>query len=431
MLSPSKTKKKAKDPNDYEDDYEDNESDHYSSDGDHGPSPSAAGGPVAPCEASGWGEEQRRKGLAYLRDLTKLAREEALLTQLVTSGSPPTPPRLWAKYPEPEDREDSQLLDSQMMSGTGNMDQQTASLELFWAPQGAKDLVSFYSLEMLTPGVASSVDLRASQMSRSGLLGTGQLAPPGPAAAPSYKEIFRDPVEAGLVSQFVFTTLVPSLLPGTSYTFRVRAFNGFGPSGYAYGKFTTRPAKCKVPRYVLLSICCCVVYLVCCAEMIATATAMLLRRCLQPLQSIWLRLLFSSFLTPCPLRIIRVSPDSVTLQWVFTTHYLTALKQLRGLFRDADRDGSGKVDREELAAILEDNTSTSLRDILSSLGYTSWGVLFDSIEGDDDGGLCWEEFQGFFGNMGFLEAKSKGGASKGVVKAKEVTYVVEKCEVRP
>jgi hypothetical protein len=55
-----------------------------------------------------------------------------------------------------------------------------------------------------------------------------------------YREIFRDPEDASPDSEFRYSHLIEGLLAGTSYPFRVRGFNGFGPSEYSYKVFTTR-----------------------------------------------------------------------------------------------------------------------------------------------------------------------------------------------
>lgn len=48
----------------------------------------------------------------------------------------------------------------------------------------------------------------------------------------------RDPPDAEQEARY--SIWVRDLKPNTSYTFRMRAFNGFGAGGWAHGVFTTR-----------------------------------------------------------------------------------------------------------------------------------------------------------------------------------------------
>ena len=63
------------------------------------------------------------------------------------------------------------------------------------------------------------------------------------------------------------------------------------------------------------------------------------------------------------------------------------------------------VSREELTALLDERASSSpqlksfLSKVAQGLGLVvsqGYDALFDMIEGDDDGGLSWAEFEGFF-----------------------------------
>ncbi len=127
----------------------------------------------------------------------------------------------------------------------------------------------------------------------------------------------------------------------------------------------------------------------------------------------------------------------------------------------------GKVSREELAASLDDRASktSALRAFLDKIASSQgvelshgYGALFDMIEGDDDGGLSWSEFEAFFLAIGWTQTQtltqtqtgsevqrsqtaslassrrapgSKAGAGPGgaTVRPGDITYVVEKCEV--
>lgn len=60
-----------------------------------------------------------------------------------------------------------------------------------------------------------------------------------------FTEVRRDPEEAN--RQFEYKFWFRNLKPGTSYTFRIRAFNGYGPGPYNWENFTTRPARPMQP----------------------------------------------------------------------------------------------------------------------------------------------------------------------------------------
>lgn len=228
-----------------------------------------------------------------------------------------------------------------------------------------------------------------------------------------YTEIFRDPVDAGLDAEFSLSHMVNDLSPGVSYGFRIRAFNGFGPGSFSYGVFTCRPAAPTLPK------------------------------------------------------IMKVSSASVTLRWVFSNKFLYQMEQLKKLFELADSDGSNCISREELLAIFHDNESSNpdlfamLRKVLAKKGLDpDDGIegLFDHIEGDDDGGISWDEFESFLvagfthestagGGGGSIRmsrtsvggpgprastawAASSGGGSSGAqtMPKSSITYIVEQCE---
>jgi hypothetical protein len=65
-----------------------------------------------------------------------------------------------------------------------------------------------------------------------------------------YTEMFRDPEDADPDKTFSFAYSVGQLSPGTSYRFRIRAFNGYGPSEYTYKTFTTRTEAPLKPRVI-------------------------------------------------------------------------------------------------------------------------------------------------------------------------------------
>ena len=128
----------------------------------------------------------------------------------------------------------------------------------------------------------------------------------GPAGGSSakYREIYRDPADANPGSIFTFNYRVSGLLPGTTYTFRIRGVNGYGPGEFVYKTFTTYPSAPPVPR------------------------------------------------------IIKVTSSAVMLRWIFSAFFLKRQADLKKLFSLVDSDRSGSVSREELAAVLDEKCSS-------------------------------------------------------------------------
>ena len=209
-----------------------------------------------------------------------------------------------------------------------------------------------------------------------------------PAKALEYREIFRDPVDASPESNFELSTLVDKLEPGKAYYFRIRGFNGFGPGDFCYKEFCTRPGAPAVPR------------------------------------------------------VIKCSSGAVTLRWTFSPSFFKCLEELRRVFNLADADKTGTVERDELAAVLQEkydssNTiATFLRKVQASAEVSfvdGFDALFDLIESDDDGHLSWEEFEKFFLSVGWSGntngsisgSRSMNIASKAT--SDGITYIVEQC----
>eukprot|EP01039_Chlorochromonas_danica_P007761 gene7761-8572_t len=396
---------KDRDDNQYEDDYEE---DRYSEDDDHNDK-KPKGGKLAlkrnnstsssvvavldSCPFSRWAFKDRKAGLKYMMSITRDAREEEVLKGMLTNGNPPSPPRFWCSFEKKiatksvnRFKLDNNSRDSgEMKDMEDHLDNDpSTSISLFWAPASAQDLVSFYSIEFGGP-ITNKTKAAGDTV---------------------YTEVFRDPVEAGLVSQFVFQYTMQNLQPGLTYKFRIRAFNGFGPSEYTYKKFTTATTSPLTPKS------------------------------------------------------IKLTSDSVTLRWTFSEGFFQRIDELKQIFLTADRDSSGKVSREELAAVLDDRAGRAsplrqfLEKIASSKGVVvddrlGYGVLFDMIEGDDDGGLSWEEFEAFFLSAGWTNpgalasdtnrsvtslastrrsTNSLRSSSGATVRPGDITYVVEKCE---
>jgi Ca2+-binding EF-hand superfamily protein len=325
-------------------DRKDDDDDGYGDDFDDGDAkqPASSEGDDSRCDASKWTSQDRSGGLQYLLDISQDARQEEALKNILTQGKPPLPPQCWCT---PSSRPDE--------------------LNLHWGPQKG-DLVSFYSLEYA--GVAKG-QAQGSEV--------------------YYREILRDPPDAHPDSRFQFNHRMDNLLPSTSYLFRIRGFNGYGPGDFLYKVFTTVPAAPAVPRP------------------------------------------------------ITISSDAVTLRWVFSSGFDRHIAELKRIFHDADRDGSGTVSRDELLHIFEDKLSSSVdlkkfilraarqRGVDLSSGY---GALFDLIEGDDDGYLSYNEFQDFFLQGGYLDtsnasaaAASTASSTAAAAAASNVTYVIEKC----
>lgn len=362
------------------------------------------------CEMSIWSTKDRRVGLQYMLDITKELREEEALKTLIANGKAPNAPRCWIQFEKKMDvkgknrfssdpnvtggggagtRTDHELLAREIVAVSEELGiDGSTEMMIFWGPQATGELVSFYSLEFAGPITIHTK------------LGDAK-----------YTEIFRDPQEADEDATFAFQYLMTNLTPGTSYLFRIRAFNGFGPSEYTYKTFTT--------------------------------------------------------LTNAPLqpRALKVAPESVVLRWTFSASFFQRIEELKRLFAIADRDRSGRVDREELTAILNDRVEDSaplkvfLDRIVSSkyskqeLGdIQGYAGLFDMIEADDDGFLSWQEFENFFLSTGWanmtatatnggglmsdnmsITSGATGRGSQALnggnanIKPGDIVYVIEKC----
>ena len=360
------------------------------------------------CGASEWSIENRKVGLRYLNKITKEAQQELYLKGLLANGTAPNAPKLWegsvnmnsSTISDGEKNNEnskwgnnlnnhgtnkggSNLLKNSLTLRNSKDDMNLSSylasptqLMIHWGALKG-DAVSFFSLEFAGPTGTTTRYLK-------------------------YKEIFRDPEDAGPDSVFKYSRLIEGLLPGTSYAFRVRSFNGFGPGEYTYKVFTTRPAA-----------------------------------------------------PSCPV-ILMISSESVKLRWLFSLSFFKHINELKNLFINADIDNSGAVNREELTGILNDENSHSkelkifLTKIAMKIGLDvgqGYGALFDMIEGDDDGTLTWKEFESFFMSAGWASndsivpsvrdsVTSLNSSISHIDKSKKLleqqlaglTYVVEKCQ---
>ena len=291
------------------------------------------GGAGVFCEYAHWSLEERRKGLRFLLEASKEQREQETLKTLLANGVPPFPPKFWIEHEKPlETRSKNRTLNRRGEGRVGDRGSQDGSLQysddeeyddeddddgaprrsgagrlgygassttltLFWGPEKG-DLVSFYSLEF------------------GGAVGAGPAKGAAGGSDVLYSEIFRDPEDADPSREFSFRHTVRGLVPGGSYRFRIRAFNGFGAGEYTYKTFTTMTAAPALPR------------------------------------------------------VIKVASDSATLKWTFSKGFFKRLAELKRLFMQADADRSGMVSREELAAVLDEHAqgSPALRVFMGARG---------------------------------------------------------------
>lgn len=268
------------------------------------------------CGYASWTLKDRKKGLNWLLAFTKEEREEETLKNLLANGVPPLPPKCWVQNEKTlEAYSTIRKSSASIRSHDSRVNPDSTELTLYWGPQRNKDLVSFYSLEYAGPVTSSK---------------TGDV---------KYTEIFRDPSDAK--EDFAFNFRLSGLLPGVSYRFRIRAFNGFGAGEYTYKTFTTITSAPVQPR------------------------------------------------------VIKVTSDSVSLKWTFSKGFFQRMEELKKIFVLADKDNSKMVSREELASVLDEKASDTpeLRKFLdkivtskglevnTELGGKSYEALFDMIEG--------------------------------------------------
>lgn len=356
-----------------EDEYEQDEydDDHYDDENDENYAPDKDDGKKKTnssnlCAFSKWSSKERREGLHYISEASRELKQAEMLRIMLTEGEPPQPPKFWVDYLNP----DENPLEAPDMAST--------QLQLCWAPQ-KNDLVSFFSLEF-------------SRQSSGASSGT-------------FVEIFRDPKDASPDTQMSLSYLLENLAPGTTYQFRIRGFNGFGPGTFTYKAFTTLP---KAP--------------------------------------------------PTP-KVSKCFPNSVTLKWSFSENYARRMAELKKIFEIADNDGTGVISREELVAALDERASSNgelkafLKQIAGNIGIDlsqGYAALFDQIENDDNGALEWEEFERFFENNGWGQSIVNASMNKSIrasaslrgsvtsiagsvsgsaaPKPGDLTYIVEKCD---
>jgi Fibronectin type III domain len=170
------------------------------------------------CAMAKWSSDGRKRGLQFLDDITRDLQEEHRIQTLTAKGKPPQAPRLWDGSSSGHDDGSYSAYDEIVAASS-------TEILVCWAPASEKgDYISFFSLEFGGPITA------------------GKHA--------DYQKIFQDPEESEPHAEFSFCFRLRDLQPGTSYAFRVRAVNGFGPGDYTYRVFTTRPEKVPRPKII-------------------------------------------------------------------------------------------------------------------------------------------------------------------------------------
>ena len=293
------------------------------------------------CQYSTWRPEDRKEGLKVLLDMTKEARQEETLKTLLANGVPPAPPKLW--------------IQNERNIETKSLNRRSINIR----SRGEEKSGEYSEDEDMDQ---ADVDSDSTEITlfwgphKGDLVSFYSLEYGGPVGATKtsdvkYTEIYRDPPDADPNNTFDFAYTLRNLTPGASYRFRMRAFNGFGAGEYTYKTFSTITAAPAQPH------------------------------------------------------VIKLTSDSVCLKWTFSSGFFRRLDELRRIFTLADSDKSGMVSREELTALLDERASSSpqlksfLSKVAQGLGLVvsqGYDALFDMIEGDDDGGLSWAEFEGFF-----------------------------------
>ncbi len=288
LFEGDKNKQKDDDDNDYDDDAYDDDFDDSTA-------------------ASSLRVKKQRRALDLLLDLSASNRAALTLKKVMDEGKPPPAPQLWsAEASDPDVRGDSD----------DTLDTLTDALLLRWRAQPGS-LVAFFSLEM------------------SGALGSKEHV------NNEFREILRDPPNAD--SSPKFQHFVDDLEPNTTYTFRIRAFNGFGGGPYIRKEFTTQP--------------------------VAPATPVL----------------------------VRASTNSVTIKWKFgdkAAQFFAAFKRThKKLAETSSVSGGAAVNRIDLMDLVERSNPELLLFLRNSFVNTTAnnGSLYDVIMAQDDDNIFMSE----------------------------------------
>ena len=325
------------------------EAGEYSDDEEGGYSDDEAGThKIKKCTVSQWLEnngarmkQARRASLRLLMGLSRVRRDEAELQRLLEKGQPPAAPVFYCAGPsDPEVLHRGESLEE--------------SLLLCWEAPPAS-LVAFFSVETSGP--------RGSREQRENI----------------FTEIFRDPDSAR--GAFRYQTWVRNLQPGTSYSFRIRAFNGFGPGPYSWEVFTTRPQRPNRPLPVTRS------------------------------------------------------PTSVTLRWAgaedeVERHVREVEQALEAALPDVLADS--KIEKATFLAALNRSADPSTVDFLAKtkttvgLGGEQLGgavSLLDAVESSPEAGVLWRDLRAFLSRQGSLGRKAAAPSPT----TSQVRYTIEQC----
>ena len=310
-----KKKKKGNDDDDYSDDDDD---DDYSDDEN--------GTDENDTTRKSVRVRRQKKALDALMEMSKENRAALTLKTMMDKGKPPPAPMLWCS-----DSED---------------DLETDKLRLCWSAQPGS-FVAFFTLE-----ISGALGSRAQQNNE-------------------FREIFRDPPDATYEADFGYW--VEDLEPNTTYTFRLRAFNGFGAGPYVRGEFTTLP--CPPARPVMISI----------------------------------------------------STNSLTLRWKFGEKNAANFSSLRRLIEKEGEENARGATRFEFMLALEGKNVDLLGFLKSTIINGLGGIsIYDAIESSDDDYLTAAEIDRYEQMLADDENDDEGKSSRGLSLTR-TRYVVEQC----
>ena len=281
-------------------------------------------------------KKKRKNSLRILMNMSRSRRDEAELQNLLEKGEPPAAPVFYAADPS-DPRVDNSLENS---------------LLLCWEP-APNSLVAFYSIEMSGP--------QGSREQREN----------------TFTEIWRDPNSAQ--DKFEYQYKVPNLQPGTSYFFRIRAFNGFGPGPYNWEKFTTRPSRPNQPVVVYRS------------------------------------------------------PNTVTLRWAGNDELDKHLQILDTAFDEELRSGQ-RITRDQLVDALQRRARSTFEFLdttktvagLSGEHFGSAVSILDAIDVNDGKDVSWKEIRDYLAKTAQAQQRSRTESAPSA-SASQVRYNIEQC----